>query len=126
MSNKETIYKNFVSYLIDEGALNPKCTLLKEKITLQVSDPGSRGVQSFLLDVMIQLLRKMSDGDLKTLAGNIVKNYMKETRKINEDLDEVQSCTTEPTELVKKQLTPVAYELKAGGVVTPTEFKLDS
>lgn len=43
--NKETLYKNFVSFLIREGAFNRKSALLTDKITLQVRSPIFDGVQ---------------------------------------------------------------------------------
>ena len=58
-SNKETLYKNFVRFLVREGAFNRKSSLLTDKITLHVRNPAQDGVQSFFEDVMVQLLKKM-------------------------------------------------------------------
>ena len=51
-SNKESLYKHFVKFLLKEGAVSKESSLLKDKITLQVRDPFVDGVQSFLEDVM--------------------------------------------------------------------------
>ena len=53
MCSKETLYKNFVRYLISEGAFHRKSSLLTSKITLKVRDPSSEGLQFFFEDVML-------------------------------------------------------------------------
>ena len=74
--SQESLYRDFVRFMIEQGAMNPQSSLLKTKLTMTVRDPNDEGVTEFLEDTMTQLLASMDEDDQISLSRFFISLYM--------------------------------------------------
>ena len=74
--SQEALYRDFVRFMIEQGAMNSQSSLLKTKLTMTVRDPNDEGVTDFLEDTMTQLLASMDEEDQISLSRFFIGLYM--------------------------------------------------